>query len=54
MARKEIKSSEGTAQGGPIAMVVCGIGLTPLIDILSKGEADEALKQVADFTDDIS
>ena len=30
-----------------------GIGLTPLLDVLSRGEVDEAWKQVA-FADDIS
>ena len=50
---KEIKSREGTTQGDPIAMAAYGIGLTPLLVILSRGEADEAWKQVA-FADDIS
>ena len=53
MGGEEIKSSEGTTQGDPIAMAAYGIGLTPLLDILSRGEADEAWKQVA-FADDIS
>ena len=50
---KEIKSSEGTTQGDPIAMAAYGIGLTPLLIILSEGDIDEAWKQVA-FADDIS
>ena len=50
---REIASSEGTTQGDPIAMHAYGIGLTPLLDVLSRGEADEAWKQVA-FADDIS
>ena len=50
---EEIKSKEGTMQGNPIAMSAYGIGLTPLLDVLSRGEADEAWKQVA-FADDIS
>ena len=50
---KEIKSSEGTTQGDPNAMAGYGIGLTPLLDILSGGDDDEAWKQVA-FADDIS
>ena len=50
---EEIKSSEGTTQGDPIAMSAYGIGLTPLLDILSRGEVDETWKQVA-FADDIS
>ena len=50
---EEIRSSEGTTQGDPIAMAAYGIGLTPLLDILSRGEADDVWKQVA-FADDIS
>ena len=50
---EEISSSEGTTQGEPIAMAAYGIGLTPLLDVLSRGEVDEAWKQVA-FADDIS
>ena len=50
---KEIKSSEGTTQGDPIAMAAYGIGLTPLLDILSSDDVDEVWKQVA-FADDIS
>ena len=49
----EILSREGTTQGDPIAMAAYGIGLTPLLVILSKGEVEEAWKQVA-FADDIS
>ena len=49
----EILSKEGTTQGDPIAMAAYGIGLTPLLFILSKGDGDEAWKQVA-FADDIS
>ena len=50
---EEISSSEGTTQGDPIAMHAYGIGLTPLLNVLSQGEAGEAWKQVA-FADDIS
>ena len=50
---EEISSSEGTTQGDPIAMQTYGIGLTPLLNLLSRGEAEEAWKQVA-FADDIS
>ena len=53
MGGEKIKSSEGTTQGDPIAMDAYGIGLTPLLDILSRGEAEETWKQVA-FADDIS
>ena len=50
---EEITSSEGTTQGDPIAMQAYGIGLTPLLNLLSRGEAEEAWKQVA-FADDIT
>ena len=46
-------SSEGTTQGDPVAMPAYGIGLTPLLDILSGIDVDETGKQVA-FADDIS
>ena len=50
---EEISSSEGTTQGDPVAMQAYGIGLTPLLNLLSTKEAEETWKQVA-FADDIS
>ena len=50
---KEIKSSEGTTQGDPIAMAAYGIGLTPLLEILSSNDVDQTWKQAA-FADDVS
>ena len=40
----EIRSREGTTQVDTIAMAAYGFGLTPLLDILSKGEANETWK----------
>ena len=49
----EIKSREGKTQGDPAAMSTYGVGLIPLLDILSCGDVDPAWKQVA-FADDLS
>ena len=50
---EEIKSREGTTQGCPAAMAAYGVGLTPLLDILSNEDAQPAWKQVA-FADDVT
>ena len=50
---KEIRSCEGTTQGDPVAMPAYGIGLTPLLNLLSGLDVDEKGKQVA-YADDIS
>ena len=50
---EEIKSREGTTQGCPAAMAAYGVGLTPLLDIMSSDDVDPAWKQIA-FADDVT
>ena len=46
----QIKSSEGTTQGDPLAMAAYGIGITPLFQMIRRGVD---IKQVA-FADDLA
>ena len=56
IGRKELKSNEGTTEGDPVAMAICGIGVTPLIKMLinTAVTSTESQVRVLAYADDFS